>query len=337
MRLHGHNLYKYLISQTTSQTIGVKKESTETKVVKPQWLQEPNIVAQIVPGKGQFYSTCFLDFNIDIESGICSVAVDSKTGVVDKNKICLYCYATRLFKTRGPYKIKIIREKLFSDLKKKIPEFSVLRIGKNFECGSVEARDELLQVLELCVKYKIRPIITSKILEFDSRVADLTIQSNGVIHISIGRDEMETGAVERGFSNETRYENAKLYSLYGVRCGVRIVEDITLPAPDFIKRIINENFHILLTPLNYKDKETFMQRRKDITWDEAKSLGIFRFEHGALHPVIVHEDYQNTRERCGLINSKMMCNNCSLKTVHFSDEVGTSKKLYRQKLQEYGW
>lgn len=305
--------------------------------MKPKWLQKPSQVAKIVGGKGQHYDICFLDFNIDIESGICSVAVNSKTGAVNKKKTCSYCYSMRLFKINGPYKVKVIREAIFSKLKKRIPEFSVLRIGKFFECGSLESRDELLQVLKLCVRYTIRPIVTSKILEFDSRVADLVMASNGVIHISLGRDEMETGAVEKGFSNEIRYENAKLYALYGVRCGVRVVEDITIPIPNFIKRIHDEGFHILLTPLYYKDRKTFEQRRKDITWNEAKEFGFFKFEHGALHPVIVHDDWSTVKERCGTINSKMMCNNCSLKTVHFSDEVGSSKKLYRKKLSEYGW
>lgn len=312
-------------------------ENVKTKHETPQiQFEYTNSDAQIVPGKGAVYDVCFLDFNIDIESGMCSVAVDPKTGETSKFKTCSYCYAKRFFKPGGPYKLKRVRESIFKNLKEKIPEFSVLRIGKNFECGSQAARGELLEVLRLCVKYKIRPIVTSKILDFDVSVADYVKESNGVIHISIGDDSLETGAVELGYNNERRYEIAKLYSKYGVVCGVRVVEDITKPMPDFIKRIYNDGFHILLTPLYYKDRQTFENKRDDITWNEAKEYGIFEFDHG-LHPVKVHKDWNNVKERCGTINGKMHCNNCSLKRVHFSDEVGSSKKQYHRKLVELGW
>ena len=318
-------------------TKSVVSETVLTKHEKPDWLGYTASDAQIVPGKGAFYDVCFLDFNIDLESGICSVAVDEKTGKVKKSDACSYCYSLRLFKKNGPYKAKKVREKIFADLKTRIPEFSVLRIGKFFECGSKLVRSELLEVLRLCVKYNIRPFVTSKILDFDVRVADLVIAANGVIHISLGNDYMERGAVKHGYTNERRYDIAKLYATYGVVCGVRVIEDITMPMPEFIKQIHKEDFHILLTPLYYKDKATFTNRRSDITWDEAKELGIFKFEHGALHSVKVHPDWKTVKERCGTINGKMHCNNCSLKVVHFSDEVGSSKKQYHQKLKDYGW
>lgn len=48
------------------------------------------LIAKIVPGKGQYYDKCVLDFNMDIESGICSVALDKK-GKSKKSKACDYC------------------------------------------------------------------------------------------------------------------------------------------------------------------------------------------------------------------------------------------------------
>lgn len=240
-------------------------------------------------------------------------------------------------KRNGPYIVKRILEKEFSSLKKRIPEFSTLRIGKNFECGSKHSRPELLQVLQYCIKYEVRPILVSKTLEFDPEVAELVRKGNGTIHISLGNDSMERGAVEQGFTNEQRYTNAKLYRDAGVVCYVRIVEDITLPMPEFIKRINSEQFPILLTPLYYKDNATYERKREGLSWKEAKSSGIYKFENGALHPVIMHDDWKNVRERCGIIRGKMACNNCSLKTVTFSQEVGTSKKLYHQKLIQVEW
>lgn len=47
-------------------------------------------IAKIVPGKGQHYDACVLDFNMDIESGICSVAV-KEDGSSDKAGACDYC------------------------------------------------------------------------------------------------------------------------------------------------------------------------------------------------------------------------------------------------------
>ena len=49
-----------------------------------------DLVAKIVPGKGKFYSSCINDFNCDIESGICSVALNEK-GLGDRSKVCSYC------------------------------------------------------------------------------------------------------------------------------------------------------------------------------------------------------------------------------------------------------
>jgi hypothetical protein len=48
------------------------------------------LVAKIVGGKGQHYELCILDFNMDIESGICAVALN-KNGTANKNKACSYC------------------------------------------------------------------------------------------------------------------------------------------------------------------------------------------------------------------------------------------------------
>ena len=264
--------------------------------------------------------------------------MNPETGEVNKQKICGYCFAARLFKRNGPYKVKRIVEKVFRDLKAKIPEFSVLRIGKNFECGSRATRNELIQVLELCVKYNIRPIVTSKILDFDIRVAELVRQANGVIHISLGIDKFELGAVEQGYDQKTRYANAKLYHEAGTKTGVRVVEDITAPMSDLIRKIhFEDKFHILLTPLFYKDKKTFESNRSDITWDEAKRSGIFKFQSGALHAEIVHPSWNSVRNICGLVHGIMRCNNCSLGNIIFSPEVGSSKKKYKQQLILSGW
>lgn len=310
-----------------------------TTTRNPLWLEKSNMVAKIVEGKGKYYDICIIDFNIDIETGICSIAVDQTTGEGDRSNCCHYCYASYLFK-KDPraYKVKTIRESVFKKVKDTFPEFSVLRIGKNYECGSILARNELYEVLELCVKYNVRPIVTSKLLEYDPRLARLVVESNGTVHISLGNDELEPGAVKQGANNKSRYTVATLYKTYGVNTWVRVVEDITRPMPEFIKRIYQENFQVLITPLSYKDKATVLEKLPDTTWDEEIKSGRYEFTSGGLHPKKVHDDWKPyIKNSCGLINGTMKCNNCGLGKVYYSDEVGFSKTKYKAALKAKGW
>lgn len=300
----------------------------------PSWLENSSSPAKIVPGKGQYYSLCFLDFNIDLESNTCSVTIDGE-GKTNLKNACTYCYSKYNFKKTAKFKKKIVKESVFKNLKKKLPEFSVLRIGKNVECGSPHTRSELYQVLELCLKYNIRPIVTSKVLEYDEHVAQLVKDTNGVVHISLGRDEMEPGAVQLGFDNKTRFENAKKYKNFGCVTACRVVEDITLPMPEFIKTVYESGMDILLTPLHYPDKVSFSLRRNDLSWEEAKEKKVFEFSHGALRPMEIHQDWNKTKERCGLVMGREYCNNCNLGRVKFSEEVGSNKKSYQEKVKKW--
>jgi hypothetical protein len=178
------------------------------------------------------------------------------------------------------------------------------------ECGHKQTRPQLYQVLEYCVKYKIRPVVTSKLLEFDTKVADLVKQAQGVVHISLGEDALEKGAVNQGATNEWRLQQAVKYLKHGCPTQVRIVSDITLPMNEFHKKVFNQmggSSGILLTPMHYTNKKTFEFCRQDVTWDEAKEKGIYTYTSGDLRPNIIHQDWQKTKERCGLINGKEYC------------------------------
>ena len=288
-----------------------------------------NPVAKIVGGKGQHYDLCVLDFNIDIESGICSVTLDD-SGKSHKSKACEYCYASYLYKNNS-YKPKEIKESEFKKIADRYPTH-ILRIGKNVECGHFKTRQQLYQVLELCVKYKMRPVVTSKLLEYDTKVADLVIQSRGVVHISLGDDAFETGAVLQGSTNEWRLEQAILYKNHGCPTQVRIVADVTLPMNVFHKKVFSlmGSKGILLTPLHYTNKKTFQGYRSDITWDEAKERGLFTYSHGDLRPNEIHKDWDATKERCGVVAGKEYCNNCVGK-------IDFNKKQYKQDLIKLGW
>lgn len=287
-------------------------------------------VAKIVGGKGQSYELCVLDFNLDIESGICSVTLDDN-GKSDKKLACSYCYASYLYKNNS-YKTKVIKESEFRKIATKYPAH-VLRLGKNVDCGSKRTRDQLYQVLEYCIKYNMRPVITSKLLEYDEKVSQLTKKAAGVVHISLGRDEDEPGAVLRGSTNRWRLAQAVKYKRSGCPTQVRIVADVTMPMSDFHRKavaIMGGSSGVLLTPLHYTNKLHFESMRKDITWDQAKSTGLFSYGHGDLRPNSFHSDWLLTRERCGIVGGQEYCNNCV-------GRIGFNKKQYKSQLKQLGW
>jgi len=288
-------------------------------------------VAKIVGGKGQHYEMCVLDFNLDIESGVCAVALNSK-GKADRDKACDYCYAAYLYK-KDPdaYKVKEIKESEFKKIADQYPAH-ILRIGKNFECGSKISREALYQVLEYCAKYKMRPVVTSKLLEFDKKVADLVIQAEGIVHISLGRDEDETGAVSQGATNEWRLQQAVKYRKYKCPTQVRIVADITMPMTKFHKKavkVMGGSSGVLLTPLHYTSKEHFESMRTD-TWEQVKAAGLFTYAKGDLRPNQFHTDWDQTKERCGVVNGREYCNNCV-------GRISFNKKTYKADLVKLGW
>ena len=220
-------------------------------------------------------------------------------------------YAKYLFKDK--YSVKAIREFPFKKAGKQ--GAWCLRIGKSFECGAKASRDALYKTLEYCALHNIKPIVTSKLLEFDPKVADKVIAAKGIIHISIGIDVLEKGAINQGANNRWRLEQAVQYKNYGCPIQCRIVTDITQPASDFQKEVIARmggSKGILLTPLHYTNKKTFELLRPDSTWDLAKTSGEFSYAQGDLRPNKFHKDWKQTKEVCGTVNGKECCNNCGL-------------------------
>lgn len=289
-------------------------------------------VAKIVGGKGQHYALCVLDFNLDIESGVCAVALNSK-GTANLDKACDYCYAKYLYR-RDPkaYKVKEIKESEFKKIADQYPAH-ILRLGKNFECGHKKSREALYQVLEYCAKYKMRPVVTSKLLEFDKKVADLVIKAEGIVHISIGRDEDEIGAVKQGATNAWRLQQAVKYKKYKCPTQIRIVADITMPMTKFHKKAVKAmggSSGVLLTPLHYTSKDHFESMRKDLTWEQSKEAGLFTYVKGDLRPTSFHADWDQTKERCGVVGGREYCNNCVGK-------IAFNKTAYKEELVKLGW
>lgn len=179
----------------------------------------------------------------------------------------------------------------------------------------------------------MRPVITSKLLEYDPKVAELAIRANGVVHISLGRDEDEKGAVSLGSTNRWRLAQAIRYKRAGCPTQVRIVADVTLPMSDLHRKavtLMGGSRGCLITPLHYTNKAHFASNRKDITWDEAKSTGLFQYVKGDLRPTAFHPDWDITKERCGVVGGREFCNNCVGK-------IAFNKTQYKAELKKLGW
>lgn len=161
----------------------------------------------------------------------------------------------------------------------------------------------------------------------------MTIAAKGIVHISLGRDEDESGAVQQKSTNEWRLEQALKYKEHQCPVQVRIIADITIPMNTFHKKVYEQmggSQFILLTPLHYTNKKHFADNRSDITWDEAKKQNLFTYSSGDLRPNIIHPDWKVTKERCGMIAGKESCNNC-LRKITFN------KQQYKQQLTQLGW
>jgi hypothetical protein len=118
---------------------------------------------------------------------------------------------------------------------------------------------------------------------------------------------------------------------------VRIVADVTLPPTDFHKEALSKmgSKQVLLTPLHYTALSVFKENRQDITWEEAKSSGLFVYGHGDLRPAKFDAGWNPFRERCGTSypNGKETehCNNCGL------GKFPVDKKTWKAKLTKLGW
>jgi hypothetical protein len=286
--------------------------------------------ALIKGGKGQLSEKCMLEFNSDVEGGPCSICI-KPDGTVDEDGRCAYCTGLWSHRTNEAYTIRTMKEPYFEE-KVKLFNIIVLRIGKVFECGHPLTRKALYILLELCVKYGVRPIVTSKLLEFDQKIADLIIASQGIVHISLGCDTVELGAVLQGATNAIRLERAKQYQQVGCPVLVRIVADVTLPMEPFHKEVLRVMGvdGILLTPLTYTGIDVLSYYRAD-SWYELKTSGEFSQTRKNLYPNKIHPDWDPIKNRCGKIGAFEYCNDCGLKNL------GIEKKSYKEQLRKLGW
>jgi len=280
----------------------------------------------IRPGKGQKFSACICEYNIDITAGGCSVATSPKTGEYVKGAACSYCYAGYLH--RSYVKEKIVKESVWEKALDTM-RINVIRIGKNSEPGALPHREILKEVLRLNNKYNCKSILISKLLDFDSDIAELIKVHNSTIHFSLGNPANEVGPVKLwGSTNWTRTKFADDYRKTGADVWVRPTEDIALPMPNYISDPLNKypKLNVLITPLRYRKKAIF-----PADWDAVRSGLDSRYyydiEEKAIAPMVVHDDWKPyINNTCGKVKDKMLCNLCGLKNIQINSR--RKKELY---------
>jgi hypothetical protein len=166
--------------------------------------------------------------------------------------------------------------------KSEITNLRTFRIGKSKDSWMPQfpedSRKSLMALITAVVNSKvpmlsenIQSIIVTKLLPFDEGLAQFFLNTNTIIHYSLGKDDWEIGACNLGYTNEERIKLAKLYYNFGVNTHIRIVADMTKPMPDYVKEYINkiETIPILFTPLRYFKQEFFEAENPGFHWTTA--------------------------------------------------------------------
>ena len=153
----------------------------------------------------------------------------------------------------------------------------------------------------------------TKLLPYDKDIAlTLTTNKDGVLHYSLGSDDLELGAVTQGMTNKRRIEEAQKYYDFGVNVYLRLVADVVQPMTGKHKEIEQVGIPLLITPLRYSSKELFVLNTK-LEWNEAKEQG-YKFDRGTLRPQLIHPTWgnKNTHAYCGIVGDSLGCNACGL-------------------------
>lgn len=224
--------------------------------------------------------SCICVHNFDITTG-CAAGFNPSTQAFERNSPyrCTYCYALRY--NYMSYKPKVIN---WLTLEKELIALNVkiLRTGKATDPGYIQDRENLKLLLRLAKKLNFKVIVITKLLEAgDDELAQLIIDSNSTLHISLGDDAKELGPVALGFDNKQRLLVGSYYHNLGVNTCYRVITDPTRELSDIDKQAVASNVPILLTPIRYYDKKAAESYNED--WEDLKTTNRYKHVHGSLH------------------------------------------------------
>jgi len=209
---------------------------------------------KIVGGKSDVYEECtFSKYNLDLTTG-CVTSLHGKEGR------CQYCYA-RLWNYHD-LKVKNGISRLDNQLKKlQDIEINGIKVGKWVRLGKMSDPGHYLTlpllrlVLEKFKEYEVHPIIVTKLIDYHEDIAELIKESQGILHISLGYDELERGAAELGFDNMARVIVAMNYLNDNVPTVARVVLDVTAPPSRMYLTAKLNKLPILVTPLRFASRK----------------------------------------------------------------------------------
>lgn len=214
----------------------------------------------------------------------------------------------------------------------------ILRIGKRSDPGDIFVRDNLLISLEVLARLKKDKklkqskeglgVMTTKLLEYDSRVAQEAKDSEIKLLVSLGWDSLEPGAVLRNASNEERIDSIMKYSEAGVNVVPFPLILAHKPLGEREKRILNLGLDTQVHPINPSVKKSLEKLGE--SWDFLKGRGeiqknlfgynpegSYRYENKQLVAMNIHPEWlkiiENNRRRIRMChhNSKTFyCGGC---------------------------
>jgi len=228
----------------------IKHYSLVDKVLpEPEYTRtesSPKIIVK--DGKGTFSETCQIDIGIDLSKGC--VSNTTASGIYDPEKKCDYCYAFQ----NGPCFLDSVydidEDSMVGWIKEKIIEQGIqdrkvvyFRLGQTVDSDVPPAmrripgfKDNYRITLNALVRVaeerrlhgqSIRVAMPTKVVEFDSEVADLLKRVNCSILASIGYESVEHGMVGHGYTHEKRLEEVLKFKTAGVNANVFVMTDVT--------------------------------------------------------------------------------------------------------------
>ena len=181
--------------------------------------------------KQKYHPGCILDLTIDFAVWCPScVAPD---GSFDPARRCKYCYASGN-KMRYPAVHTVGFFELLAALFRRADwcaqrglPVRCVRLGKKTDAGHPLYREQLITTLEACACANIPPVVPTKFLEFDVKIAKLLMKASAVLMPSLGHDDLEPGAVLWGMGNKARIGASRHYQDLGVRVVPFVLVDPT--------------------------------------------------------------------------------------------------------------
>ena len=248
---------------------------------------------------------------------------------------CMYCYAG--YQHDAPFPktlIEIDKDKLEYELRngetdgnEKGQIIKVLRLGKRTEVGSIYTRKQLFDTLETILRTGTHAVMPTKSLEFNKDIAELFKRSGSSILYSEGDFEnVQSGLVMHGHTQEFRKEQARLYREEGVKTGFFLL--IAAPQPptstnlELMEYARKHDLVVQLLPTRIPSREVaylmlgknWENLKGDVTQHnfdgETGQGGYILTGNGFLTPKYIHPDWLN-----------LIGDNKGLSIKHNPDEV----------------